>query len=233
MKKINIINCPSTNKSNKMFYPTVLLGSSEEVVSPYFKWTKISWFFNKTTKKHVVRMFTFMHDRNDVIDARASFELDTYTGKIFKFFFQPSSGFSEKNAFNIMTFENDVKIQDYGFKYAVNLIRFFATINELEFNKEKIEKELSSFSMVAGFSEKTHATSVNEKDRIYDVSKPASPVSSPKPSHSTHKFCVEEWQVRGHWRTYRNPDGTIKKKIFIKPFVCHPKKQKNNSTKVG
>lgn len=226
MKKINVINCPFIKETYKMFYPTILYGSSEEVFSPYFKWTKISWFFQKTEESHIVHMFTFMHDRDNKIDARASFELDTYTGRISRFFFENASGFSEKDAFKIITFENAINIKNHAFKYAINLTRFFATINKIEYNKEKIKKDFTSFSMIAGFSEKSHSSPENEKDRIYDVSKPASPISPPKSPAYSRQFNVEEWQVRGHWRTYHNPDGTVKKKIFIKPFVRHPKNKK-------
>lgn len=34
---------------------------------------------------------------------------------------------------------------------------------------------------------------------------------------------TDEWIKRGHWRIYRNPDGSVKKKIWIKQTTAHAK----------
>lgn len=63
-----------------------------------------------------------------------------------------------------------------------------------------------------------HDTVRKAQTRIYHLSE-----FKPKIEYQHHK---ESWFRRGYYRHYRNPDGSVKKKVWIAQTLCGPKKDK-------
>lgn len=105
----------------------------------------------------------------------------------------------------------------------LNVISLYVALNVYVQNNERLIH--TKVENVGGnkTNNKKHSKKKHNKKKLLKVTYIKNIDINQKIEHSTHKFTIESWEVKGHYRTYKNG-----KKVWVKPYV---KGNKNNINK--
>lgn len=227
MKNITNINNirPNSHTNTSNFYPCILNGVSRFVPTPKVKnpintWSQIGWQLIKEHTAYGTISMMAIFFSNEKIVARASFLYNYNTGRLLKHTYQDAVSFdiADPFSFNIRRQNNLIGESKL---YVINLIKYFKSLNDIEYEKAKQERTVRVCQgMAADQFDKKPYKPRTYIEPSYDVSTPKATVY--EGNHSTRRpahYTVETWERRGHYR--KGKDG---KMIYIKPVILHRRK---------
>lgn len=207
------------------YYPIALTGKYPASQSQLG--SNITWDLLEEKGEDVVvgiHVFNSQKDIKNIIYV----DFNTRTGKIASYYVHNLAYSPNKTGFSKRDYLVGFAVDKMAKTIVDKLVDLFRTANTVAYKKACDERKLVGFANIAAdFRERKTKSEIKQiensnndfiipEPKVYDVNAEKAPVYNENPKkkhHKKHVFKLLYWEVRGHYRRYKN--GKV---IYIKPY---------------
>lgn len=227
MKKVLSTTKATPMPTHKNYFPYLMTGYSLCVPLPRRKqpcntWTSIAWSVITVLPDKTVMMMAAFYE-GDKVTGRAAVLYDSTTGEIQRYTYQSITGFSNETPFNFSEINKEWLLVGEAKDYIRNLISYFKEINDLEYEKALMEREIrNSMGFAADQFDKDRSAKKESYQYVEPDCDPTSPKApvyvGPKTKRDPYNLVTKSWGKKGHYRHYKN--GKV---VYIQPTTVYRK----------